>query len=182
MTDLAIEENVEYFDIVDEAGRVVGKAPRGRCHGDPSLIHRTVHVVVFHPDNGSMLLQKRRLDKDIQPGKWDTAVGGHLASGEDHATAVLRELREELGVDAEIAELSRVMDTEIRNEIESENVRVYSLFHPGPFDFQREEISEVRFWSARELREAIESEPEIFTPNFIDEFKRLECLPDLVKG
>ena len=49
----------EMFDIVDEQDRVIGSAPRSRCHGDPSLIHRTAHVVVFHPDGKRILLQLR---------------------------------------------------------------------------------------------------------------------------
>lgn len=162
----------EYFDIVDESGKVVGCALRSECHGNPALIHRTVHVVVFHPD-GRMLLQKRNQDKDIQPGKWDTAVGGHIDSGEDHETAVVRELAEELGVIAKFADLKYLMDSEIRNEVESENVRVFSLIHPGPFNFQLEEISEVKFWKIDELRQAITETPEIFTPNLIKEFKQL---------
>lgn len=165
----------EYFDIVNDNGNVVGQALRSECHGNPSLIHRTVHVVVFHPD-GRMLLQKRNQDKDIQPGKWDTAVGGHIDSGEDHETAVIRELAEELGVAANFADLKYLMDTEIRNEVESENVRVFSLVHPGPFNFQQEEISEVKFWRICELRQAIEETPDIFTPNLIKEFFQLSDL------
>ena len=164
----------EYFDIVDENGQVNGKALRSECHGNPALIHRTVHVVVYHPD-GRLLLQKRRMDKDVQPGKWDTAVGGHLDSGEDYETAVLRELAEELGVVAELQDLQYVMDSEIRNEIESENVRVFSLIHPGPFDYLKTEIDEVKFWEICELRKSIAETPEIFTPNFIDEFSLLDA-------
>jgi isopentenyldiphosphate isomerase len=162
----------EYFDIIDGDGNIIGKALRSECHGNPELIHRTVHVVVFHPD-GRMLLQKRNQDKDIQPGKWDTSVGGHIDSGENHETAVVRELAEELGVVANFADLKFLMDSEIRNEIESENVRIYSLIHPGPFDFQKEEISEVKFWKICELRKSIEETPEIFTPNLIEEIKQL---------
>ena len=87
----------ELFDIVDDNGNIIGTAPRSKCHGDPSLIHRTAHVFVFHPDGRQVLLQLRRKDKDIQPGKWDTSVGGHLDHGEDYETAARRELREELG-------------------------------------------------------------------------------------
>ena len=64
----------ELFEIIDDAtGAVIGTAPRKRCHGDPSLIHRSVHVVVYSTDGKSILLQKRKMTKDIQPGKWDTA-------------------------------------------------------------------------------------------------------------
>ena len=64
-------DNDEWFEIVDEHGKVAGKALRSECHGNPVLVHRTAHVMVFHPD-GRLLLQKRSLKKDIQPGKWDT--------------------------------------------------------------------------------------------------------------
>lgn len=162
---------MEYFDIVDEKNNIIGKASRKECHDDPSLIHRTVHVVVYHPD-GRILLQKRNMDKDVQPGKWDTAVGGHVDLGEDFESAVKRELAEELGVDEDV-EFKYLFDSKIRNEIESENVKVYSIIHPGPFNFQQEEIEEVRFWEICELRKAISDTPHIFTPNVIMELLRL---------
>ena len=167
--------NEEIFDIVDEEGKVIGQAPRNKCHGDPSLIHRTVHVIVYHPD-GRILLQKRSLNKDIQPGKWDTAVGGHLDLGEDFSQAVLRELYEELGVLTGLQSLKHIADLKIRNEIESENIRVYSMIHSGPFDFQKDEIDELKFWEINELRQAVLSTSSIFTPNLIVELKKLEII------
>ena len=38
------------------------------------------------------------MKKDIMPGKWDTAVGGHVAFGESIMEALYRESREELGL------------------------------------------------------------------------------------
>ena len=64
---------------------------------DPSLLHKVVHVLVFN-DAGNLLLQKRSMNKDVAPGKWDTSVGGHVSPGEDLKTAALREMKEELGV------------------------------------------------------------------------------------
>ena len=91
-TDAMAEE--EWFDVVNEADEVIGRAPRRRCHGDPSLIHRTAHVAVTPPGGGALLLQLRARTKDIQPGKWDTAVGGHLRPGEDYEAAARREMNE----------------------------------------------------------------------------------------
>ena len=162
----------ELFDIVDEQGNVIGTAPRSRCHGDPSLIHRTAHVFVFHPDGNSILLQLRRKDKDIQPGKWDTSVGGHLDHGEDFEMAACRELREELGFTG-AAELKFLFDAKIRNEIESENTRVYSLTTEGPFSFQKSEIDDIRFWSFEEIDRELASGGSAFTPNLCEELKKL---------
>ena len=160
----------EYFDIYNEAGTHLGTALRSECHGNPALIHCTAHVVVIHPENGMVLLQKRRMDKDIQPGRWDTAVGGHLAAGESFEEAARRELSEELGVSGKV-ELFHLFDSRIRNEIESENVRVFGAKLSGPFDFQRSEIDEVRFFSAAELTDPANRQN--FTPNLCAELDEL---------
>ena len=153
--------NDEIFEIVDENNKVIGTAKRSECHGNPALVHRTVHVIVFHPD-GRMLLQKRSMDKDIQPGKWDTAVGGHLMPGEDFEIAAHREMQEELGVPVNLP-LKYLFDSKIRNRIESENTRVYSTTYEGPFDFPKEEIDDVKFWTICELSKGLTED--YFTEN-----------------
>ena len=162
----------ELFDIVDENGNVIGCEPRWKCHGDPSLIHRTAHVFVFHPDGRHILLQLRRKDKDIQPGKWDTSVGGHQDLGEDYETAARRELKEELGFEGE-AELKFLFDAKIRNEIESENTRVYGFTSEGPFRFQESEIDGIRFWSFEEIDRELSAGGGAFTPNLCLELQKL---------
>ncbi|MBQ9786806.1 MAG: NUDIX domain-containing protein [Lentisphaeria bacterium] len=161
----------ELFDIYDESGNHLGTATRSKCHGDPALIHCTAHVAVMHPETGALLLQKRRMDKDIQPGKWDSAVGGHLDAGESFETAALRELAEELGV-TEKVELRHLFDSRIRNSIESENVRVFGIELAGPFEFQKSEIDGVRFFSAAELDDPAQQKE--FTPNLIAELAELK--------
>ena len=161
----------EYFDIYDEAGNRIGRALRSECHGNPALLHHTSHVVIFHPDGERLLLQKRSKNKDIQPGKWDTAVGGHVDCGEDYLTAARRELREELGVSEFPGELRYLFDSKIRNSIESEDVRVYGLTFAGPFRFQTEEIDEIRFWTKEELADL--ENRKLFTPNLVSELEML---------
>ncbi len=154
-------QSEELFDIVDETGQVIGQATRAECHGDPSLVHRVVHILVFN-SAGEILLQKRSLDKDIQPGKWDTSVGGHLDVGEDYGQAVVRELEEELGVTGR--EPEHLYDYVWQNEIETERIRVFSLVHDGPFVFQREEIDAIRFFSVAEIEASLGRG--MFTPLF----------------
>jgi len=159
----------ELFDIVDESGSVVGQATRAACHGDPSLAHRVVHIHVFS-SRCELLLQKRGLDKAIQPGKWDTSVGGHLAAGEEYEAASLREIEEELGIEG--AEPVHMYDYVMRNEIETEHVRTGYIVHDGPFAFLDSEIDEIRFWSIEEIEKSLGSG--LFTPNFEEEWER--CL------
>ncbi len=166
----------EFFDVFDESGNYIGKYPRSQCHGDPKLIHRSVHVVVFDRSMQKILLQKRSMNKDIQPGKWDTAVGGHVASGESVSEAAVRELSEELGI---AGELEFFFESKIRNQIESENVTVFKLINDGPFDFQHEEIDEVRFFDLAEFAAPDGGSRDDFTPNLQLELKKIISLLNL---
>ena len=94
----------ERFPIVDEEGTVIGQATRGECHNGSRLLHAVVHLHVFNAQ-GDVYLQKRPEWKDIQPGKWDTAVGGHIDYGETPEEALRREVREETGLIVEPEDL-----------------------------------------------------------------------------
>ena len=167
----------ELFEIIDDAtGAVIGTAPRKRCHGDPSLIHRSVHVVVYSEDGKSILLQKRKMTKDIQPGKWDTAVGGPLMVGETYEQAALREMGEELGISEKIP-FRHLFDFKVRNEIESENIRVFALASDGPFHPQESELDGVAFFTIADLKQRLKNgRTEDFTPLLCRE---LAMLPEI---
>lgn len=152
----------EEFELVDEAGNVVGRAPRSVCHGDPSLIHRAVHVFVTDRQ-GRVLLQKRSADKDIQPGKWDTSVGGHLAVGEDYPDAAAREAAEELGLALRPGALRELHRYLWRTDVECELIATYAVTSDGPFTHQESEIDELRFFEPGELEELVGTG--VLTPN-----------------
>ncbi|MEM5947484.1 NUDIX domain-containing protein [Spirochaetia bacterium 38H-sp] len=155
--------------LVDEYDRVLGEVDRSLCHKDPSLIHRTSHVVVIDRDD-RLLLQKRSLSKDMEPGKWDTAVGGHLSPGENYEDAAMREYAEELGHFPPVP-LKKLFDMRVRTDRESENVRVFLCTDNGPFSPDKKEISELRFFSSSELASL---EKEDMTPGLAIELKLLE--------
>ena len=155
----------ELFDIVDDNNVIIGQATRGECHGNPQLIHRSVHVLVFN-SRGEILLQKRPLDKDIQPGKWDTSVGGHLDLGETFLAAAKREMKEELGLEG--IPLSYLYPSKIRNEIESENIETFLAVTDQRIIPAPDEIDEVRFWTTDQIEELLGQY--VFTPNFEEEW------------
>ena len=71
----------ELFPLVNEDGQVLGSITRGKAHDGSKLLHPVVHLHLFNR-HGQLYLQKRPEWKDIQPGRWDTAVGGHADCGE----------------------------------------------------------------------------------------------------
>jgi isopentenyldiphosphate isomerase len=156
---------MELFDIVDDHDRVIGTAPRRECHGNPALVHRAVHVLVVNAA-GELLLQLRSASKDIQPGRWDTSVGGHLEPGESYYAAALREMHEELGLSG--LPLTFLYHSKIRNAIESENIATYLTRWDGPVVWNPREIDAVRCWRAAEIEAALGCD--IFTPNFEEEW------------
>ena len=164
----AVDED-EWFDIVTEKGEIKGKAPRSAVHGNPQLLHPVVHLHVFNK-KGQLYLQKRSLNKDVQPGKWDTSVGGHINSGEDVQTALRREAMEEIGIT--LNNIQPLYTYVMRNNYESELVHTFRVVHNGPFKINRDEIIFGKFWRLNDIKNNLGKE--IFTPNFEQEFALLQ--------
>ncbi len=157
----------EIFPVVNEDGNVIGSATRGECHGGSRLLHPVVHLHVFN-SAGDLYLQKRPEWKDIQPGKWDTAVGGHIDYGEMPEDALRREVREELGITDFTPEFVTKYVFESRRE--RELVYVHRCIYDGPIHPSASELDGGRFWTLQEIHEAMGKD--ILTPNFESEYKR----------
>lgn len=157
----------ERFPVVDATGMVIGCATRGECHSGSRLLHPVVHLHVFN-SRGEVYLQKRPEWKDIQPGKWDTAVGGHVDYGETPEEALMREVREELGITDFVPEWlgMYVFDSQRESELVYVNRTVYD----GAVNPSADELAGGRFWVLDEIRDALGKQ--ILTPNFESEFQR----------
>lgn len=157
----------EYLEVVNEQGEILKSMPRSEIHGNPSLMHKVVHVLVFN-SSGELLLQKRSMDKEVAPGMWDTSVGGHINSGETLDNAVRREMEEELGIaDVPLKFLYTYIHS---NPYETELVYTYSCVYNGTIVFQDDEIDNVRPWSIDEIRSNIGAG--ILSDNFEHEIER----------
>ena len=157
----------EMFPLVDDEGNIVGAASRGECHNGSKLLHPVVHLHLFN-SRGELYLQRRPLWKDIQPGKWYTAVGGHVDLGESVEMALRREVREELGITDFTPEV--LTHYVFESATERELVFVHRTTYDGPVS-PSEELDGGRFWSLDEIRQQLGSG--LFTPNFEGEIQRL---------
>ena len=163
--DLSRYAGDEWFDLVDAEGKVVGRAPRGLCHSRKGLLHPVVHLHVLDARD-RLFLQKRAPDKEIQPGRWDTAVGGHVLSGETVDIALKREAQEELGLESfKALPVARYV---WESDVESELVYMFVTRRDAIPHINAEEISEGKFWKIAKLREAMGKG--LLTPNFEFEF------------
>ncbi len=168
------EKTSEIFPVVDELGNRIGQAPRSVCHdGKSKLLHPVVHLHLMN-SNGLLYLQKRTLTKDIQPGKWDTSVGGHVDLGETAEQALFRETREELGIKdfTPLFLKSYIWESDRERELVHSYYTISDLLPVT----DPAEIDEGKFWSLPEIVENLGKG--IFTPNFENEFRMIFITSD----
>lgn len=161
--------NEEWVPLVDEQGKVTGQAPRSQVHNGSKLLHPVVHLHVFN-HNKAILLQKRPLSKQIQPGKWDTSVGGHISAGETLEQALQKEAFEEIGLVGFSAKLQKVYKWE--SEVEAELVYLFTTSDFKNVKIQSNEVDEIRFWTKNQIENQLGKN--VFTPNFEYEYGMLK--------
>ena len=127
--------------------RVRGDFHARFCERVRVKLPRTTRPCPLHVFNsqGQVYLQRRPLWKDIQPGKWDTAVGGHIDYGESPSDALRREVREELGIkDFTPVSIGKYV---FESQRERELVYVNSTIYDGEISPSSEELDGGRFWT-----------------------------------
>jgi len=153
----------ELLDVLDEHGLFTGKvATREECHSK-GLWHRAVYGFIID-NNSNVLLQKRSSNKKLWPNKWDVTVGGHVDAGEFGRQTIIRECKEELGIN--------IKDEEIKYIVSSTSVYNQNGYINNHFDecylivkdidveklkLQKEEVSDVKFFTKKELLERIDN-------------------------
>jgi isopentenyldiphosphate isomerase/intracellular septation protein A len=159
----------EWLPVLDEKGNITGKATRKECHKNKELLHPVVHLHIINKEK-EIFLQKRPDWKTIQPGKWDTAVGGHVSWGEDVESALKREALEELNLqDFTIIPLAKYI---WESEVEREMVFTYLTYYNAAIEVNTKEVETGRFFPISEIKKNIGKQ--LFTPNFEKEFQLLE--------
>ncbi len=137
----------ELLVVVDPDDKVLDYLPRKVVHAQ-KLLHRTISVSVFN-DKGEILLQKRSATKDSNAGKWANAAGGHVTKNKDYEETTSREVEEELGIQPKLTLIKKMI---INDPVHTTMTCVYKTFANGPFEFNKEEIDEVKFYSKQNLR------------------------------
>ena len=151
----------EKFDVLNQFGEFTGKiATRDECH-KKGLWHRAVYAFIID-DKGNVLLQKRSKNKKLWPNMWDVTVGGHVDSGEFGRQALIREVKEELGIELDDSDIKYLVGStsinkkgDIINKHYNECYLITKDISISEIKIQKEEVSEVKYFSKDELLKRI---------------------------
>ncbi len=160
--------NIEWLPVLNEKGNVIGKATRDQVHSGSKVLHPVVHLHIFNPD-GKLYVQKRQKNKKIQPGKWDTAVGGHVSFKETPQKSLYREAREEIGLT--ISEPQFLFSYIWESDVEREMVYVFAYKTSAEPVPNPKELLDGKYLSIQEVKKNLGKS--FFTPNFEKEFQML---------
>jgi len=159
----------EVFDVVNERDEVIGQRRRDEVHR-LGLMHRAVHVLVFNAA-GEVFLQKRSMQKDRQPGLWDSSASGHVDAGESYDACAMREVREEIGLVLKDPP-ERLFKLPASAETDQEHVWVYRCKAEGPFRLDPEEIERGGWFATEEVTRWIAERPQEFASAMLVIWKR----------
>jgi 8-oxo-dGTP pyrophosphatase MutT (NUDIX family) len=146
---------MELWDVYDEQKKRTGRTKeRNDWSYQPGEYHLSVLGVIRRPD-GKYLITKRTMDKEWAPGWWEVS-GGAAKAGETSEEAVLREVREETGLDVSDAEGGFLFSYHRENPAERDNyfVDVYRFtldFSEADILVQEEEVAGYQIATLEEI-------------------------------
>lgn len=148
----------EYFDVLKENGEYSDKvASREECH-TKGLLHKAVVVFILSEDNSKILLQKRSANKKMWPNLWDVAAGGHVLAGEFGYQAIIRETKEEIGIDIDKSELEFIgvaISKNVKGDIIDRHFNEYYVVHKNvdvkDITLQAEEVQDAKWIDKDEI-------------------------------
>lgn len=152
---------MEYFDVINSNGEYLDKIEsREKCHSE-GLWHRAVVSFIINSKK-QILLQKRSKYKKMWPNLWDV-IGGHVLTGELGYQAIIRETKEEMGIDLkkeEIMFIGATTSSDKKGDIINNHFNEYYICFKdidiNDLKLQEEEVSEARWFEKDEVVKMIE--------------------------
>ncbi len=173
-TDEIVSFTSEQLIMVDSHDREVGYESKIICHEGQGILHRALSLFIFN-SIGELLIQRRSGQKLLWPNYWSNSCCSHPRRGETTDAAAHRRLEQELRLTSELRYLYKFQYQARFGDIGSEHELcwVYIGKSSELVHVNSHEISDWRYISPARLNQEIAEKPEVFTPWFKMEWKRI---------
>jgi isopentenyl-diphosphate delta-isomerase len=135
--------------IVDEEDNIVGYKERSEILWED--IYRVASLWVTN-SQGEVLLARRAYTKAHSPGVWGPAVAGTVEVGESYDSNIVKEAKEELGIEGIEFTLDEHRRTTGNRNYFSQSYKVVLDWPIDKFRPQLEEVAEVKWFDLESLR------------------------------
>lgn len=142
---------MELIDIVDENNELTGQVEERWTAYEKGLWRRTVSCWIMN-EKGEVLLQKRTANKRRNPNKW-AKTGGQVDSGESVEEAIIREVKEELGIEIpkEQIKVIDIYKSDDKNKRFGYNFIFVVNYKTEDYILQKEEVAEVKYLTIEDM-------------------------------
>ena len=163
------------LNIVNESDEIIGIKTREEIHKE-GLLHREIHVY-FITSNNELIVQHRAKTKDTYPDLLDATVGGHVEIGDSYEKTVIKETKEETGIDLSIKDLIFISKIRIKGEDKLTGkindaflARYLYIFNGDIKDLKIEDKKALGFeaWTYDKLLNLSEEDKNKFIPNVLN--------------
>jgi len=157
----------KYVILVDKEDNQIGLEEKVKCHLPNGKLHRAFTALLF-VEKGKLVLTKRSSSKMLWPGDWDGTFASHPTGSETHVSSAERRMPKELGITCKMNYLMKFEYHIPYKNIGSENEICGTVLglvdNLSDFKIVEDEISEVKYIQANELKHELKKNPQIYCP------------------
>lgn len=173
---------MELLEVLNENGEPTGDILDKDIIHKEGKYHKEVALILLN-NKGEILLQKRASTKEIEPNKW-AWHGGHVIAGETNEESIIRETKEELGINLFLNDIKLLVELK-RDKLPNRQFTTayYSKcdLDINDFNIQKEELSEVKWFSFDEFKDMIyNNHPDMMFKNNENTKKIIEALETIM--
>lgn len=148
----------ELFDVLNSNGEYTNEVvDRLECH-KKGLWHKAVVLFIISDDNKKVLLQQRSGSKKLWPNLWDITAGGHVLKDEFGYQAVIREAKEEIGIDLNKNDLEFIGATTsevTKGDMIDKHYNEYFISHKdidiNDIVLQKDEVQDIKWFTKEDI-------------------------------
>lgn len=163
-SDFCYYRTMSHIAIVNEHDEVIGSVEREERK--PEQLYRVAALWLTNA-KGEILMAQRALTKKHDPGVWGPAVAGTVEADETYESNIVKEIREEIGLSVQTAELAVGPHIRIHKPQGGYFAQYFLLsreVQAEEFAIKLDEVAQVRWFTKVELRALFAEHPEQFTP------------------